>query len=73
MSLQYIRDTYGVPAKKGERVAFDEKDCPPLTGREGVITGASGPHVMVRFDGVKHAVPCHPKALRYLSTEVDEA
>lgn len=60
MSLEYIRTYYKVPAKRGTRVRILPQDG------EGVITGASGPHVMVRRDGLKHALPYHPTDLIYL-------
>lgn len=52
MSLQYIRDYYRVPAKRGRRVTVD--------GRPGVITGARDARLTVRLDGDKHTTPCHP-------------
>ncbi|MCA3247422.1 MAG: hypothetical protein ING29_13195 [Azospirillum sp.] len=52
MSLDYIRSYYGVPAKKGARVE--------AYGKPGVITGASGPHILIRLDGHKNAHPYHP-------------
>lgn len=63
MSIAWVRKTYRVPAKRGGRVEY--------TGcgkREfGVILGASGGHLSIRLDGVKHAMPFHPTwELRYL-------
>lgn len=52
MSMEYIRKTYGVPAKRGMRVTRD--------GRPGVITGSGSTYVRVRFDGWNHSRPCHP-------------
>lgn len=54
MSAQYVRDYYGVPAKRGQRIIVD--------GRPGVITSfdRSGAHINVRLDGDKHPTPCHP-------------
>ena len=57
MSLEYIREYYGVPAKRGEPVAY--------RGTPGVVTGASGPHVNVRLDGQKHSLPYHPTDLEW--------
>jgi hypothetical protein len=57
MSLEYIRNYYGVPAKKGKIVKYKE--------RFGIITGHSGPHVKVRLDGEKNALPYHPMDLEY--------
>jgi hypothetical protein len=52
MSLEYIRQHYGVPAFRGRRVV--------AYGKPGEITGAHGPHVMIRLDGMKHSLPHHP-------------
>lgn len=56
MSLSYVRKAYGVPAKKGGRVRYTGE------GRDefGTIIGASGPHLKVRLDGVRHGMPFHP-------------
>lgn len=50
--FDYVRETYGVPAKRGMRVT--------MNGKPGVITGASGQYVLVRFDGQKNSSRCHP-------------
>lgn len=52
MSFEYVRRTYKVPAKRGLRVTVD--------GVGGRITSGKGGYVMVRFDGAKHPLPCHP-------------
>ena len=57
MSLEYIRNYYRVPAKKGKIVSYK--------GKLGMITGASGPHVKVRLEGEKNALPYHPDDLKY--------
>ena len=54
--FDYVRDHYGVPAKRGMRVAMGD--------REGTITSADH-YVHVRFDGQKHSVPVHPLDLTY--------
>lgn len=59
MSLEYIRNYYGVNAKKGGKVR-DPK------GQIGTITGSNNAHVMVRIEGIKHSVPYHPTDLEYL-------
>ena len=52
MSIEYIRNYYGVPAKRGARIKhFDSL---------GTITGSHGQYIRVRFDGDKHSVPMHP-------------
>jgi hypothetical protein len=63
MSFDYIRRYYGVPAKRGMRVAWSASGGTRL----GTITKATH-YVYVRFDGVKHSVPLHPKedGLQYL-------
>lgn len=52
MSADYVRRTYGVPAKRGGRVIVD--------GQEGVITSFTDAYLRVRFDGDKHSMPAHP-------------
>lgn len=64
MSLDYIRKTYSVPAKRGGRVEYTGADAP---SQYGTIKSASGPHLMILLDGSKHAMPFHPTwGLRYL-------
>ena len=72
MSIQWIRDHYGVPAKRGGRVEYlpweGSTDAP---GRCGTITGASGPHLLIRLDGERHSRPYHPTwQLKYLDAQV---
>lgn len=57
MSLPYIRERYGVPVKRGQRVTHG-KDT-------GTVTSGRGAHVRVRFDGRNFSVPCHPLSLDY--------
>lgn len=52
MSMDYVRNRYHVPAKRGLRVVVD--------GKAGIITRASQGYVYVRFDGSKFSLPCHP-------------
>lgn len=52
MSMAYIREHYGVPAKRGMRVVVD--------GKSGTITSASGHRLRVRFDSTGQVVPVHP-------------
>lgn len=64
MTLAYVRKAYGVPAKRGGRVLYT--GC----GREefGTIIGASGGHLKIRLDGVRHGMPFHPTwKLEYLN------
>lgn len=58
MSMDYVRRTYGVPAKRGGRVRvrFEKK--------YGTITSATQ-YVHVRLDGRKKPDRFHPLALEY--------
>ena len=58
MSMDYIRRTYGVPAKRGARVRVNWN--PPTPAREGVITGSSGGRLRIRLDGEKQSRTAHP-------------
>jgi hypothetical protein len=49
--MDYVRRTYGVPARRGLRVTVD--------GKPGVITRATH-YVFVRFDGTDYSRACHP-------------
>ncbi len=65
-SFQWIRDNYGVPAKRGARVEYTGDAKPQL----GTIKSVSGPHINIQLDGAKHALPFHPTwELRYLDAE----
>lgn len=63
MSMDYIRKTYGVPAKRGGRVEYSGAGRPLM----GTITGTEGAHLRIRLDCHKHALCFHPAwKLRYL-------
>lgn len=63
-NMQYIRDTYGVPAKRGARVEYTGGKEPRL----GTITGTGGCGILIRLDGEKTSSPYHPTwKLRYLT------
>jgi hypothetical protein len=67
MSLEYIRKTYDVPAKRGTRVKFtpDSRDKPEF----GKIVGAKAGVLRVRMDGSKRTTFCHPTwQIEYLAT-----
>lgn len=67
MTMQWIRDYYGVPAKRGGRVEYTPCEGSKDSPRFGMIIGVSGPHLKVRLDGDKNALPYHPTwQLRYL-------
>ena len=52
MSVDQIRRYYGVDVKRGQRITVD--------GRTGRVTSFRGMYLMVRFDGRKFSLPCHP-------------
>lgn len=63
MSMDYIRKTYGVPAKRGGRVAFTNAE----QAVEGTIVGCRGMYVRVRWDESGKTDTMHPTwMLRYL-------
>ncbi len=63
MSIAWVRKAYSVPAKRGGRVEYTGETTPQL----GTICGASGGHLSIRLDSVKHSLPFHPTwELRYL-------
>lgn len=66
MSMDYIRRSYGVPAKRGGRVVYSGG----ASERQGTIVSARGGYLRIRLDGDKHAHNFHPTwKLRYLSAE----
>lgn len=63
MSMEQIRKTYGVPAKRGGRVEYTGYGFPEL----GTIVSATGSELRIRLDNHKNMTYLHPKAkLRYL-------
>lgn len=67
MSMEYIRNTYGVPAKRGARVEYSGAGRPLL----GTITGSKGAHVCIRLDCHKHSLQFHPTwKLHYLDAAI---
>jgi hypothetical protein len=58
MSMEYIRKTYGVPAKRGGHILF--RKCVHEIPVKGEIVGSRGQYLRVRFPG--HVVPLnlHP-------------
>lgn len=65
MTMQYIREFYGVPAKRGARVT--------VNGKQGVITGSVGAYIRVKFDGDSYSKQCHPDWRVKYSDALDEA
>lgn len=63
MSMEYIRTTYGVPAKLGGRVEYTH----PSPAKMGTITGTRGARLRIRLDGDDHSGNYHPTwELNYL-------
>ena len=63
MGLSYIRATYGVPAKRGVRIAFTGDGA----RKTGVITSAHHGTIRVRGHGARKVVCLHPTwEVRYL-------
>lgn len=60
VGLPYIRMRFKVPARRGSRVE--------LNGRFGIISGASGEYLLVKFDGEAAAAVVHPIELNYVET-----
>lgn len=58
VGLPYIRMRFKVPARRGGRVE--------LHGRFGVIAGASGEYLQVKFDGEPVVAIVHPVELNYV-------
>jgi hypothetical protein len=70
MSLEYIRKTYAVPAKRGGRVEYTGDGHP----KQGTISGARGSHICIRLDGSPRTGLYHPTwELRYLSPATPRA
>jgi len=59
LDLDYIRVTYGVPAKMDGRIEY--------RWRPGVIVGAKGAHLRIRLDGESEIKLYHPTLkIKYL-------
>ncbi len=66
--MQWVRDSYGVPAKRGGRVRYTGDRSPQL----GTITGTCHGSLRIRLDGEKRSVPFHPAwELEYLPEEAN--
>jgi len=69
MSLDYIRNTYRVPAQKDGLVEYSGGKKTVL----GRITGARDGHILIRLFDMRHAMPFHPTwKLRYLAADGTE-
>lgn len=65
MTMKYIRDYYGVPAKRGMRVAYTDS----LRRVVGTITGSRNGYLRIRIDGNKRVEFYHPTfGIEYLVT-----
>lgn len=63
MSYDYVKRTYGVEPKVGQKVKH------AVTGRTGIVARedkSAGHYVQVRFDDKRFALPCHPTELVYI-------
>ena len=56
VSMKYIRDHYGVPAKRGARVAFTSA----ANAVQGTIIGSRGAYIRVRWEGARRVFTHHP-------------
>ena len=63
MGMKYVRDFYGVPAKRGCQVEVLDL-AGNKTGVKGVITSARH-NLAVRLDGEKQTRRYHPDTLHY--------
>jgi hypothetical protein len=67
--MKFIRDSYGVPARRGGRVVYTGK----AMATTGTITSAKGARLRVRMDGEKHTGIYHPTwAMRYLPKQAQK-
>lgn len=65
--MQYIRETYGVPAQRGGRVEYTH------SGRLGTITGSRNAHLRIKLDGDRRSGIYHPTwQMRYLGASHDQ-
>ena len=65
MSAEYVRNYYGIPAKRGMRVLAD--------GKLGTVIGFDGAHLRIRLDGEKRTSYWHPTwRIEYQPTEHTE-
>ena len=65
MSMDYIRRTYGVPAKRGARVRFSGAP----KSMDGSIVGSRGQYLRIRWHGDGQVHTHHPTwMLEYLDS-----
>jgi hypothetical protein len=58
MSMKYIRDTYGCPAKRGMKILFWK--CEHSAPRRGIIKASRGQYLRVCFIGNIGMFTMHP-------------
>jgi hypothetical protein len=75
MSLKYIRDTYGVPAKRGARIEFLANDQRREVRWRGTIRSARYGWLRVQFDATPSVRSLmHPTwNIRYLDASTETA
>lgn len=65
-SMEYVRRSYRVPAKRGGRVVYTGEGSPKL----GTIRSSSNGRLNIQLDGETRARKFHPTwELKYLETE----
>jgi hypothetical protein len=57
VTMAYIRQHYGVPAKRGRRIRLSTPTHGP---DEGTIVASCGQYLRVRFDGFQRIETVHP-------------
>ena len=74
MSMDYIRNAYGVPARRGARLLFiggnpDPESDDKVKTQSGTIVGSRGQYLRVRMDGESRIRTLHPTwRIEYLKT-----
>lgn len=63
MSYDYVKRTYPVNPRVGERVKHKETERCGVIAREN---RSMAHYVQVKFDGDARPLPCHPTELEYL-------
>ena len=59
MSMQYIRDAYSVPAKRGGHIKITPDGNRGITF-DGIIVGSKGAYLRVRVEGQRRLLTYHP-------------
>ena len=70
MSMAHIRQTYGVPAKRGMRIEYSGNLDKSGKPRLGTIAGSAGERLRIRMDGEPRTGIYHPTwKIKYLNEE----